>query len=77
MRIESRENVSYSWKHALRIVEHLKTMDTLGAASCEQYSTLFLLAAASGFALVNCSRYARMTSARTQFASMNPLTVQA
>jgi integrase len=48
MRMESRENVSYSWEHALQIVEQIKTMDTLGAARREQYSTLFLLAAASG-----------------------------
>lgn len=48
MRIESRENVSYSWEQALQIVEQIKTMDTLGAARREQYSTLFLLAAASG-----------------------------
>ena len=48
MRIESRENVSYSWEHALQIVEHIKTMDTLGATGREQYSALFLLAAASG-----------------------------
>ena len=48
MRIESRENVSYSWEQALQIVEHIKTMETLGASRREQYSTLFLLAAASG-----------------------------
>jgi integrase len=32
----------------LQIVGHIKTMDTLGAARREQYSTLFLLAGASG-----------------------------
>jgi integrase len=48
MRIESRENVSCSWEQALQIVGHIKTMETLGAARREQYSTLFLLAAASG-----------------------------
>jgi len=48
MRIESRENVSYSWEQTLQIVEQIKTMDTLGTARREQYSTLFLVAAASG-----------------------------
>ena len=48
MRIESRENVSYSWEQTLQIVEQIKTMDSLGEARREQYSTLFLLAAASG-----------------------------
>jgi len=48
MRIDSRENVSYSWEQTLQIVEQIKTMDTLGTARREQYSTLFLLAAASG-----------------------------
>jgi len=48
LRIESRENVSYSWGQTLQIVEQIKTMNTLGAARREQYSTLFLLAAASG-----------------------------
>jgi hypothetical protein len=47
-RIDSRENVSYSWEQTLQIVEQIKTMDTLGAARREQYSTLFLVAAASG-----------------------------
>ena len=51
MRIESRENVSYSWEHALQIVEHIKTMDTLGATGREQYSALFLLAAPSGLSI--------------------------
>ena len=48
LRIDSRENVSYSWEQTLQIVEQIKTMDTLGAARREQYSTLFLVAAASG-----------------------------
>jgi integrase len=48
MRIDSRENVSYSWEQALQIVEQIKAMSTLGTARREQYSTLFLVAAASG-----------------------------
>jgi integrase len=48
LRIDSRENVSYSWEQTLQIVEQIKTMDTLGAARREQYSTPFLVAAASG-----------------------------
>ena len=48
MKIDSRKHVSYSWEHTLRIVEHIKTMETLGAARKEKYETLFLLAAASG-----------------------------
>jgi integrase len=48
MTIESRENVSYSWEQTLQIVGQVKAMDTLGEARREQYSTLFMLAAASG-----------------------------
>jgi integrase len=48
MRIDSRENVSYSWEQTLQIVEQIKAMSTLGTARREQYSTLFLVAAASG-----------------------------
>jgi hypothetical protein len=80
MRIESRENVSYPWEHALQIVEHIKTMDTLGAVRREQYSTLFLLAAASGLRIGELLALRKddigEKSARTRFASMNPLTVQ-
>lgn len=36
MRIDSLENVSYSWEQTLQIVEQIKTMDTLGAARREQ-----------------------------------------
>jgi integrase len=48
LRIDTRENVSYSWEQTLQIIEQIKTMDTLGTARREQYSTLFLVAAASG-----------------------------
>ena len=48
MKINSRKQVSYSWEQALRIVEHIQTMETLGQARRELYSTLFLVAAASG-----------------------------
>jgi integrase len=41
-------NVSYSWEQTLQIAEQIKSIDTLGVARREQYSTLFLLAAASG-----------------------------
>jgi hypothetical protein len=36
MRIESRENVSYSWEQTLQIVEQIRTMDTLGEARHEE-----------------------------------------
>jgi integrase len=48
MKVKSRANVSYSWEQTLRIVEQLKAIDSLGQGRREQYSTLFLLAAASG-----------------------------
>jgi len=48
MKVNSRKQVSYSWDHTLRIVEHIQTMETLGQVRREQYSTLFLVAAASG-----------------------------
>jgi integrase len=48
MKVRSRMNVSYSWEQTLRLVEQLKAIDSLGQARREQYSTLFLLAAASG-----------------------------
>jgi integrase len=48
MKINSRKQVSYTWEQALRIVEHIQTMETLGQARREHYSTLFLVAAASG-----------------------------
>src|SRR6266436_4666920 len=48
MKVKSRTNVSYSWEQTLRIVEQLKSIDSLGQARREKYSTLFLLAAASG-----------------------------
>jgi integrase len=48
MKVKSRANVSYSWEQTLRILEQLKLIDSLGQGRREQYSTLFLLAAASG-----------------------------
>jgi integrase len=48
MKINSRKQVSYSWDQTLRIVEQVQQSETLGEARQEQYSTLFLLAAASG-----------------------------
>ncbi len=48
MQIRSRQKVSFSWTEAVRIAEHVRAMDGLGEARREQYSTLFLLAAASG-----------------------------
>ena len=48
MQIDSRQKVSFSWADAERIAKHVRTMDGLGEARREQYSTLFLLAAASG-----------------------------
>jgi len=40
--------VSYSWPQAEQISQHIQSMDGLGAARRQQYSTLILLAAASG-----------------------------
>ena len=48
MKINSRKHVSYSWEQTLRIVEQVQQLETLGEARQELYSTLFLLAAASG-----------------------------
>jgi integrase len=48
MKINSRKHVSYSWEQTLRIVERVQKSETLGEARHELYSTLFLLAAASG-----------------------------
>ncbi len=48
MKINSRKHVSYSWEQTLRIVEQVQQLETLGEARQEQYSTLFLLAAAAG-----------------------------
>jgi len=48
MKINSRKHVSYSWEQTLRIVEQVRQLETLGEARRELYSTLFLLASASG-----------------------------
>ena len=48
MRIEKRKRASFSWPQAKKIAEHVRTMDTLGAAKRKQYAALFLLASASG-----------------------------
>lgn len=48
MQIESRQKVSFSWASAERIAKYVQTMNGLGETRREQYSTLFLLAAASG-----------------------------
>ena len=48
MKISSRKKVSYSWEQTLRIVEQVQTLETVRSERQEQYSTLFLVAAASG-----------------------------
>jgi len=48
MKIQSRRNVSFTWSQAERIAKHIRTMDGPGDGRREQYSTLILLAAASG-----------------------------
>jgi integrase len=48
MQIGSRQRASFSWENAQSIARHVRTMDGLGEARREQYSTLFILAAASG-----------------------------
>jgi integrase len=48
MKVNSRKKVSFSWIQAERIADYVGKMQTLGETPREQYSTLFLLAAASG-----------------------------
>jgi integrase len=48
MKVSRRKKVSFSWAQAEKIADHVGKMATLGKARREQYSTLFLLAAASG-----------------------------
>jgi len=48
MKVQSRKKVSFSWKDADSIAEHVRKMDGLGDSRREQYATLILLAAASG-----------------------------
>jgi hypothetical protein len=48
MRINGRRRVSFSWAQAERISDYVGKMDKLGETRRTQYSTLFLLAAASG-----------------------------
>jgi integrase len=48
MKVNSRKKVSFSWAQAEQIVDHIRKMETLGKARRGLYSTLFLLAAASG-----------------------------
>ena len=48
MKVNSRKKVSFSWAQAEQIADLVGRMTTLGEARRERYSTLFLLAAASG-----------------------------
>jgi integrase len=48
MRINGRRRVSFSWAQAESIADHVGKTDKLGETRRTQYSTLFLLAAASG-----------------------------
>jgi integrase len=48
IRINGRRRVSFSWAQAERISDYVGKMDKLGETRRTQYSTLFLLAAASG-----------------------------
>ncbi len=48
MKIHSRRNVSFSWAQAEQIAKQIRNLDGLGDVRREQYSTLILLAAASG-----------------------------
>jgi integrase len=47
-RVARRRKVSFAWGQAIQIAEHVRSMDGLGDARREQYSTLVLIAAASG-----------------------------
>jgi integrase len=48
MKISSRKKVPYFWEQTLRIVEQVQTLETVRSERQEQYSTLLLVAAASG-----------------------------
>jgi integrase len=48
MKINSRKHVSYSWEQTLRIDEQVQKVETLGQARKDMYSTMFIVAAASG-----------------------------
>jgi integrase len=48
MQISSRHKVSFSWAQSVQIVGHISSIDGLGNSRREQYSTLVLVASASG-----------------------------
>jgi integrase len=48
MKLDSRRRVSRSWPEAVRIAEHIRSMDGLGDYRRAQYSTAILLASAAG-----------------------------
>jgi integrase len=48
MKIDRRKQVTFSWVQAEQLAEHIGKMDSLGEKRREQYSTLILVAAASG-----------------------------
>jgi integrase len=48
MKINSRKHVSYSWEQTLRIDEQVQKLETVGQARKDMYSTMFIVAAASG-----------------------------
>jgi integrase len=48
MRIEKKTKQSFTWEQAESVVEQIKALDSLGDARKQQYSTLVLLASASG-----------------------------
>ena len=74
MKINSRRHISYAWEQTLRIVEQVQQLGTLGKARQEQYTTLFLLAAASGLRIGELSRCEATTSISiaAPFESMSP-----
>jgi integrase len=48
MKINSRKHVSYSWEQTLRIEDQVQKLETVGQARKDMYSTMFIVAAASG-----------------------------
>lgn len=48
MKIDNRQKVAFSWDQTVQIVGQVQKLDNLGAARKEQYSTLLLVASASG-----------------------------
>ena len=65
MGLKSRKKVSFSWEHAVRIAEYVRTMDGLGDYRRAQYATLILLDSAAG---LRCSELLALRVGDIDFA---------